>query len=71
LADEHAYLCGTPLLGKQAPVLLGQSVNNIPVAISVFPDELYQGSVPEAVLLQPGRQGRTLRRVAGAEAVLQ
>ena len=41
LADEHGDLRGAPLLGEQAPVLRPLGIT-IPVAVSAFPDELYQ-----------------------------
>ena len=49
---------------------------SVPAAVSVFPDELYQAPrswaeqrVPQPHLLQRGRRGRTLRRLAGAGAL--
>jgi hypothetical protein len=42
LADEHRGVSGSALLGEQARVLRAEGVK-IPVAVSVFPDELYPG----------------------------
>ena len=41
LADEHGGFLGSSLLGKQVGLLRPKGVT-IPVAVSVFPDELYQ-----------------------------
>ena len=40
LADEHGGLLGAPLLGEQAATSSPKHVA-IPVAVSVFPDEIY------------------------------
>ena len=48
----------------------------VPVAVSVFPDELYRcrgvgqkRPIPSLIHLQPARQGRALRGLGGAGAV--
>ena len=40
LVDEHGGFFGASLLGKQACIFCAKGVS-IPVAVSVFPDELY------------------------------
>jgi len=39
LVDEHGDFCGTSLLGKQVSFFEPKSVS-IPVAVSIFPDEI-------------------------------
>ena len=42
LVDEHGDFCGPSLCGKLEVVFFGAKGVSLPVAVSVFPDELYQ-----------------------------
>ena len=83
LADEHRDLVGAAVLGGRTK-LDGRAAEqppphvSLPVAFTVFPGELFQAprhwveeGLPQPHLLQRGRQGRPLRRLGGARAVLR
>ena len=60
------------------PTADDRAIVDIPVAVSVFPDEIYHaaaelggGGLPQAHPLQQARQGRALRRLGAAGAVLR
>ena len=67
LVDEHGDFFGPSLLGKQGQRIFDVKGVSIPVAVSVFPDELYPGpaelgraGVSQTHLLQQARQRRAL-----------
>ena len=73
LVDEHGGLFGSSLLGKQGWLFRPERRLNIPVAVSAFPDEIYQApkswsgeSLSQTDLLQPAPEGRPLRGVGTA-----
>ena len=75
LADEHGDLLGAPLLGEQARRFFDPKGVTIPVAVSVFPDEIYQAprswaeqAYPKLIHYNQLDQGRALRSLGAAEA---
>jgi YD repeat-containing protein len=76
LADQHRRLGGSALLGEQAG-LLRRRRHLDHVAISVFPDELYQAPRswaerdPDNLIHYDGRSRRPLRRLGAARALLR
>ena len=72
LADEHGCLFRSPLPGNTFNYFTPKGVN-IPVAVSVFPDELYQPprswaekAYPKLIHFNKARQGRSLCRLGTA-----
>src|SRR5215471_1976561 len=72
LADEYGYLRVPPLLGEQArlPRLQGRhrpdGRQHLPERALPGPSVLGRAGLPQPHLLQPGRRGQPLRRLAGA-----
>jgi pimeloyl-ACP methyl ester carboxylesterase len=77
LADEHGGVCLSPLLGVQGRLLQRQGRlhpgcgDRLSRRAVSSPAELGRPGLPKPHLLQRGRQGRALRRLGGAGALLR
>ena len=76
LADQHGDFLGAPLSGEQACRFFAPMGVNIPVAVSAFPDELYQAprswaerAYPKLIHYNKLDKGRPLRGLGTAEAL--